>query len=306
MGNKKFRREHMRSYGFWSSAVQENICNSKVSIGGAGGDGYQLAVKLAMMGVENFNIADPEVFEEENSNRVPGAKQSNMGKNKAICLAEEIRDMRPNAKVQVFTDGITPDNVEEFVHGSDLTIDETELTRPEIGTALAREARKSGIPNLLAMNIGFAAVATSFAPNSRHTFEHMMGLSDNEPLDEIAEKSVDFSRCLPYIPTYADVDTFTAVMEGSPLPSISQGVDIASAMGSTQAFLHLAGDADSRRKAPIWAPRFQYADIYTGKSGTVHFPRLGYYAGVLTMMTRSKLNLNPKADYPGAIEQLQR
>ena len=311
------RPEYSRNLGFWSREEQAALCDSTVALGGAGGDGFQLGMKLAQMGVQRFRLADPEVFEPENSNRVPGATQSNMGRNKAEVLAETILDLRPDAEVVVYKEGLTVDNIEEFVHGADLTIDETELTYPEIGTALAREARKNNIPNLFVMNIGFAAVATSFAPGSLHSFERMMGLPEGAPLDEIAEQSVDFSRCLPYIPAYADLDTLRALTQDDKegaltvdetaedsskrlkvsLPSIAPGVDLASAMGSTEAFLHLARDAANKRRQPTWAPTFRYMDAYSGSAGTVPNARLGYYAGILTMATRSKLGVNPKASY---------
>lgn len=311
------RREYTRNYGFWNYAEQEALCDSTVALGGAGGDGFQLGTKLAMMGVRSFRLADPEVMEVENSNRVPGATTSNLGRNKAEVLAETILDLRPDATVEVYKEGLTLDNIEQFVAGADLTIDETELTYPEIGTALAREARKNGIPNLFVMNIGFAAVATAFRPEGKYTFERMMGFSSDMPLDEVAEQKVDFSHCLPYIPGYADLDTLLALTQDDKedalavderdedetkrmkvsLPSIAQGVDLASGMGSTEAFLHLTADVNNKRRQPVWAPRFRYMDAYTGKGGVVRNSRLGYYAGVLTMATRSKLGLNPKGEY---------
>ncbi len=292
--------EFARNYGFWNRPEQESLRDATVLLNGAGGDGAQLGYKLAMMGVGNIRVTDPEVFEPENSNRVFCATSSNMGRNKAEVLAEAIKDIRPETNVTAYSEGVTPDNISELMDGVTLSIDETELTYPHIGTAIAREARKNGIPNLFVMNIGFAAVATSFAPNGKYTFERMMGLPQGAPLDEIAEMEVDFSRCLPYIPEYGDLDTLLAVQNGAKLPSISQGVDMASALGTTEAFLHLAGGQGNRRKKPTWAPRFRYMDAYNGRSGTVRNAQLGYYAGALAMVARSRLGLNPRGDYKDA------
>ena len=313
------RPEFSRNQGFFNNPEQEALFNSTVALGGAGGDGFQLGTKLAMMGVRRFKLADPEVFERENANRVPGATAENLGRNKAEVLAETIKSLPQgeDIEVEVYKEGITADNIEEFVHGADLTIDETELTYPEVGTMLAREARRNNIPNLFVMNIGFAAVATSFHPQSDHTFESMMGFSDTAPLEKIAEQKVDFSRCLPYIPAYGDLDTFLALTQDDKegalntdeteldeskrskvsLPSISIGVDIASGMGSTEAFLHLTSGVDNHRRSPVWASKFLYMDTYSMNSGIVHNARLGYYAGVLMMAGRSKLGMNPRAEY---------
>lgn len=288
---------YKRNYGFWNEAEQEALGQSKVAIAGVGGDGFQLGIKLAMMGVVRFSIADPEVFEIENSNRVFGATSSSYGKNKAEVFSEMVHDIRPEATVDIYNDGVNQENVKEFMHDADLVLDESELTYLQIGTMIAREAREQRIPDLMVMNIGFCGIATSFHPQSRNTFEKMMGIAKNTPLDEVADMSVDFSRCLPYIPNYGDINSLIAVQEGASLPSISQGVDIASAIGSTEAFLHLTAGARNKRRKPTWAPRFRYMDAYNGTSGVINFSRASHYLGLAALATREQLGLNPRASY---------
>jgi len=309
---------YKRNYGFWSDAEQASLGQSKVSIGGVGGDGFQLGVKLAMMGVERFSAADPEEFEIENSNRVFGANSRTYGKNKAEVFRDTVLDIRPNATVEIYTEGVTRENVEEFMKDADLVLDESELTYPDVGTMIARQARKQQIPDLLVMNIGFAGIATSFHPQSKNTFEKMMGIPKDMPLEDIANMSVDLSRCLPYVPNYADFASLEAVQEslvaaqqnlvaaqegleavpkGASLPSISPGVDIASALGSTEAFLHLTAGVNNKRRNPTWAPRFRYMDAYNGKSGVINFPRVSHYLGLAAMVSRSQMHLNPRASY---------
>ncbi len=120
------------------------------------------------------------------------------------------------------------------------------------------------------------------------------------PLDEVAEQKLDISRCLPYLPTYADSRTLNAVASeaDAPLPSIAQGVDVASAMGASQAFLHLTSKVGNKReKGIIWAPKFAYMDALSLESGTTRFPRASFYARLGKMMTREKLGLNPRASF---------
>jgi len=291
------KQPYQRNYGFWNETEQELLSKAKVAIAGAGGDGFQLGYKLAMMGVRNFSIADPETFEPENSNRVFGATYGNSGKNKAEVFKEMVNDIRPDASVNIYTDGVNKDNIKEFMHGASLVLDESELTKLEIGTMIARTAREQNIPNLLVMNIGFAAIATSFRSNNGKTFEDIMGIPKNMPLDEVADMKVDFSRCLPYVPKYGDINTLIAVNDGAPLPSISQGVDIASAIGTTEAFLHITQGSNNHRRQPTWAPKFRYMDSYNGDSGVTRLPRLSHYLGLIAMLGGSKLGLNPRASY---------
>lgn len=298
--NNYFNKAHSRDYGFISNDELRVISEKKVAIAGVGGDGFQLGYNLAMAGVSNFSIADPENFELENSNRVIGATSSNIGRNKAEVFRDMVMDMRPNAKVDIYKDGVNKDNIEEFMYGSNLVLDETELTHLELGTMVAREARKNKIPDLFVMNLGFAALASSFHPEHGKTFEDIMGIPKGMPLDEVKDLTVDFSRCLPYLPNYGDINTLYAVQQGASLPSIIQGVDIAAAIGSTEVFLHLTSEVNNHRRSPVWAPKFRYMDAYNGEAGIIRNPRFSYYARLLTVLGRCGLGLNPVASYTDA------
>lgn len=292
---------YKRNLGFFSRAEQERIESSKVAIAGVGGDGFQLGLKMAMMGVEKFSIADPEVFEAENSNRVLGATALANGMNKAEIFRQRVLELRPEAQVDIYTDGVTEENVEAFMYGSNLVLDESELTYPHIGTIIAREARKQDVPVEIAMNIGFAGVVTSLKPSARFwTFERMMGLPKDMPLDEIKDLELDLGYALPYLPAYGDLDTLEAVQNGAPLPSITQGVDVASGIGSTEAFLHLIGGKKSgnHRREPIWNPRWAFYDSYSGEGGNrLHVGKSGYYKSIAKVAIHNMLNMSPKADY---------
>lgn len=269
--------EFARNYGFWDEEAQQRLLDTHAVIGGVGGDGYELGTKLARMGIGTITVADPEVFEAENKNRVPGAKDSTLNRNKAEVFAEEVSDINPDAKVTVFNEGITLDNIPEIITPDvGIVFDETELTHMELGTAIARRARKLGIPDVMVMNVGFAGQVTSFAPDSRHTFERMMGFRDDMPLDEVADLDVDFSRCLPYVPPYIDLDTFKAVVDGSPLPSIAAGVDVASSLGQSQTVLHLI-KSHGQRVHPVMSPTIAWQDSLTLRSGRTRHPRPSHY-----------------------------
>ncbi len=294
--------EFARNYGFWNEAEQQAIMNASVAIAGVGGDGFQLGQKLARMGVQSFDIADPEVFEAENINRVPGATNKTLGQNKAEVFRDMVHEINPEAKVRVYTDGITEDNVQEFMSRSTLVFDETELTHLDLGTMVSDEARRRSIPDVFIMNVGFAAQITSFHPEGRHSFRTMMGIPKDMPIDEVKDLKLDISRCLPSLPSYADMRTLEAVAndEDAPLPSISQGVDVASALGSSQAFLHMTKDVKNHRKDPIWAPRFGFMDSMTLESGVIRMPRTAFYRRLGTMMIREKLGINSSASFTKA------
>lgn len=290
--------EFSRNYGFWSEDEQIALMRSTVAIGGVGGDGFHLGLRLAAMGVARFDVADPEVFERENVNRVPGANESTYGRKKVDVFAEMVRNINPDADIRVFSDGVTSDNVEDFVSRADLVYDETELTHLDIGTVIARTARQRGIPDVMVMNIGFAGQVTSFHPNSRrHTFESFMGIPKGMPLDEVREQKLKLDHCVPYLPPYADLETLKAVENGADLPSIAQGVDIAAALGASQGFLHLVGPVNNKRPKPIWAPRVRFMDSLSGEAKTTRFPKISHYRYLTEMVLRNTMGVNPLGGY---------
>ncbi|MGA1835698.1 ThiF family adenylyltransferase [Herbiconiux sp. 11R-BC] len=297
--------EFARNYGFWNEAEQQALMGARVAIAGVGGVGFQVGLKLARMGVASFSIADPEDFEPQNANRVPGATTATYGRAKAEVFREQVREINPAAVVHIYRDGVTVENVGEFLDGATLVFDESETTHPEIGTTIARTARLLGIPDLLVVNVGFAAQVTAFHPRSRFTFERFMGLPAEASLEEIAASTVDYSRFLPYIPPYSDLRGLVAMTTDAPdgsrisLPSISPGVDLASAIGTTQAFLHLtaAAGVDNRRRKPIWAPRLAYLDAYSLRGRVLRAGRVAHLRHVLRAAVRDRFGRNPRAAY---------
>ncbi|MDQ1084567.1 molybdopterin/thiamine biosynthesis adenylyltransferase [Microbacterium proteolyticum] len=271
---------------------------STIAIAGAGGDGHDLALALAMMaGPAEIRIADPETFVPENSNRVAWAHTETYGRLKVDVLRESIQKIRPHTRVISYPEGVTPDNVDEFVRGANLVLDESELHYLQVGTALARAARRHGVSNLLVMNIGFGAIATSFAPRSRYTYERMMGLPPDITLEEAATRATALDRCVPYVPPYGDLATFRETVAGAPLPSVVQGVKAAVSLGATEALLHLTRRDANRRRSPVFAPYWAYTDPMTLRSGRVRAARASHWSGLAVLAGRSALGLNPRASY---------
>lgn len=292
-----------RNFGFFSKAEQQRLADVRVAIAGVGGDGFQLGEKLARMGISRFTVADPEVFEEENINRVTGARRSTLGRNKADVFRELVVDIHPNAQVRVFTEGVTASNVSSFAAGADLIVDESELTRLDIATMISREAHREATPVLMVLNIGFGAIGTSFLDGQSKTFEQVMGIPQGMPLAEVQELRPNFTRYLAHLPPYGDYNTLREVVAGAPLPSIAPGVDAACALGSTEAMLHLVRNTGNRRRQPTWAPRWRFLDAYQGRAGVVRWPRLAFYRGAAVLTVRTKLGLNPRGAYSVAERQ---
>ncbi len=295
--------EVFRNMGFWNETFQQAILDTKIAIGGQGGAGFLYGLELARIGVQNFTIADPEVFERVNGNRVLGVNECTIGLNKAEVFAEEVLKFNPDAKINILTDGVTEDNIEEFAYGANLILNATELSMPELGTMIARQARKIDVPVLDIEYIGYAAQVTSFHPRSKTTFERFMGIEggENAPLDEVKDQKINTSRFLAYLPPYADIKTLIEVQNGASLPSNMLGAGQATQLGVAETLKHIRtriGLNSTRNTKPIYAPKVRWYDAYSGESGVSSHPRISYYKHLARLVITNKLlRNNEEASY---------
>lgn len=75
--------------------------NIKVCVVGAGGIGFHVAKGLAMSGVTDIFVFDPDILEESNLNRLDLTTDF-IGKNKADVVREVIKSLRPLCNVKRF------------------------------------------------------------------------------------------------------------------------------------------------------------------------------------------------------------
>ncbi|GHV14087.1 hypothetical protein FACS1894219_09720 [Clostridia bacterium] len=282
--------EVRRNSGFMSAEQQQKILDSHISIAGCGGAGYNVALNLARTGVQNFRIADPEVFNLENINRVPGADTTTIGRNKAEVLAEDIFKINPDAHIVTYSDGISYDNATEFSHDADVIFEGIDINRPDLSTAVYRAARELGKAAVTGMEIGRAAITTSFDPDGKFTFEKFLGIRDDTPLDEI--RDLPLSSTVPYLPIYEDIETLYAVQKGEiSLPSMAESVSLETAMVVNQIARHIAPD---KTCPPTWANKWLYVDLGGAipKSGELTTGHLHYAKTLAFLAIRTALNLN--------------
>lgn len=302
--------EIYRNMGFWNEATQEALLDTELVIAGTGGTGNAVGMKAARLGIQRFKIADPEVFDQVNSNRVMGARVDTIGRNKAEVLKEDILAINPDAQVEVFPEGIDTDNIEDFLQTADIALNGLELTRPELGTMLARAARsrvsfdnghheKNPLPIIDVEYIGHAGQGTVFNPHSKFTFERIMGIEGGEqvPLDEVAEQTIDPSHYLAYLPPYGDLDTLKALKDGAPLPSNMLGAGVAADIALAEIVKLVRVRTGERGLKPSYAPMFRWYDAYTGEGGQTKHPRFSYHRHLASVVFRNMLHKEEQSSY---------
>ena len=128
----------------------EKLSRSSVAVVGIGGVGGIAAEALARSGVGRLLLVDGDIVEETNLNRQIVAFRSSIGRNKADVMAEQVRDINPEIKVEPHPVFFTND---EFpLEGLDYVLDAIDSADDKV--QLVKRCRDLGIPVISAMGAG--------------------------------------------------------------------------------------------------------------------------------------------------------
>lgn len=89
----------------------EKLKNAHVLIVGLGGIGSFAGEFIARAGVGTITLIDGDAFDITNKNRQLTALDSTIGRNKAVVLAERIKDINPDVKLNVVEEFVLPERV---------------------------------------------------------------------------------------------------------------------------------------------------------------------------------------------------
>jgi tRNA threonylcarbamoyladenosine dehydratase len=140
-----------RNKNFITSEEQEKLYNTTIGIAGLS-VGSNIAIALSLMGAcRKMKLADPDVIAPSNLNRII-TDFTSVGINKAIAIARYIYQLNPYAEIEIFKEGINKKNIEEFLKGLDILIEE--LDDIEIKIEIRKLARRKKIPVIMATDNG--------------------------------------------------------------------------------------------------------------------------------------------------------
>ncbi|MCD4743193.1 MAG: ThiF family adenylyltransferase [Desulfobacteraceae bacterium] len=222
-----------RNLGIFSLAEQDKIMESRIAIPGLGGVGGQHLVTLARAGFGKFNIADFDQFEPVNFNRQYGAKVSQLNQPKIDVMYKEAMDINPFLDIKQFPDGISEQNIDEFLDGVDLVADGMDFFNFDIRRLLFNKAREKKIPVITAGPLGFSAAMLVFMPDDGMSFDQYFDITDKLNLEEklirffigLAPKATQAS--------YIDIDFIS--MKNQKGPSMGAGCQLCSAVVAAEA-----------------------------------------------------------------------
>lgn len=130
---------------------QEKFYNYRVAIAGLSVGSHPALAIATMGGARTIKIADADEVSGPNLNRLR-YDCSTLGKNKAHLVANHILQLNPYADVHIYDKGVTPENMDEFLDGVDVVIEEVDFLPMKV--MLREAAKKKGLPLIMATDNG--------------------------------------------------------------------------------------------------------------------------------------------------------
>lgn len=131
----------------------DRLADCSVLVFGVGGVGSYVCEGLARAGVGALTIVDKDVVDVTNINRQIPALNSTVGRPKAVVMAERIRDIDPDCRVETREMFFMPDKPDDIAFASyDYVVDAVDTVTAKI--YIIERARQAGVPVISSMGTG--------------------------------------------------------------------------------------------------------------------------------------------------------
>ncbi len=249
--------EFSRNIGLLSEHEQAQLLQARVAVVGAGGVGGLHILTLARLGLGKFNIADPDNFEAANVSRQFGAANSTYGRNKAEVLAEMVKDINPQAEVTIFTEGVTEQNLNEFLGDSKVLVDGIDFFEFTTRRKIFIAAREKGIYAVTCAPLGFGSTLQTFSPDGMD-FDTYFGTNENQSYERNLAAFAAGLAPNPYHISYLDVSKVRMTEKTG--PAVAPACTLAASLLSTEVVKIITG---SQKVYAV--PHYIQIDMYKRK-----------------------------------------
>ncbi len=197
-----------RNIGWMTAEEQLTLAGKKVAIAGMGGVGGSHLLTHTRLGIGNFNIADFDTFELANFNRQAGATIDKINQPKAATLETMAKAINPELNINAFKEGVTEDNIDEFLDGVDIYIDGLDFFELDIRRKVFAACYKKDIPAVTAAPLGMGVALLIFLPG-KMSFEQYFCLEGLTSIEQQIRFLVGLSPAMlqrPYLVDKSRVD----------------------------------------------------------------------------------------------------
>ncbi len=246
-----------RNIGWVTEAEQQTLRGARVAIAGLGGVGGAHLLTLARLGIGRFHLADFDRFEVHNFNRQAAAFMSTVGEPKVEVVARMATDINPEAEVRCFNQGVTSENIHEFLRDVDIYVDGIDFFAIQARRMVFAACHERNIPAVTAAPLGMGVSLLVFMPG-RMSFEDYFRLEGCSRQEQFARFIAGLSPAMlqrNYLAVPEAVD-----FQAQKGPSTVMACDLCAGVAGTTVLKLLLGRGPVR--AAPWAMQF---DAYRQK-----------------------------------------
>ncbi|MHB1186274.1 ThiF family adenylyltransferase [Thiobacillus sp.] len=274
-----------RNIGWVTRQEQITLRSKRIAIAGLGGVGGVHLLTLCRLGIGGFHLSDYDAFSLVNFNRQAGASVSTLGQVKLDVMTRQALDINPELVVRGFANGVTAENLDDFLDGVDLYIDGLDFFAFEARRRVFDACARKGIPAVTAAPLGMGAAVLNFLPGEM-SFEEYFRLADGP------EAEMPLRFLLGLAPTRLQmrylVDPSAIDLANHKGPSTIMACQLCAGVAATEALKILLGRGTVRA-----APKGYHFDAYRNKLALTWRPggNSNLLQRVLIALAKRKLGL---------------
>lgn len=213
---------------------------------------------LVRIGIGSLKIADPEEFAYSDLNRQQGSVYTTVGSKKVEVIQQALKSINPYVWIYGFPEGLTENNLENFLEGVSLVIDGLDFFCLSIRKSLFDACRKRGLYILSCPIFGFGTSLAVFSPEGP-SFDKFFGPI---PKQIDTKYAMNFGRSFfPSFPKYINLAAYLEAMQkNKPIPSFATSCTLSGAVTAAEAVFILLN-----KKKPICVPLIRHYDLFDSK-----------------------------------------
>lgn len=243
-----------RNIGWLTQEEQQQLRHKRVAIAGLGGVGGIHLLTLCRLGIGKFHLADFDTFDLVNFNRQAGAAMSTLGLSKLEVMIKQARDINPEIEIKKYSDGVTAQNVDDFLKDVHIFIDGLDFFAFQARQQVFATCAELGIPAVTAAPLGMGAAVLNFLPGG-------MSFADYFCLDHGSETEKPLRFLLGLSPARLQmrylVDPAAVDLANKKGPSTIMACQLCAGVAATEALKILLGRGPVRK-----APKGYHFDAY--------------------------------------------
>ena len=257
MGDFDYETAFDRNIGWVTREELALLRGKRVAIAGLGVVGGSHLLTLTRLGIGAFNLAELGTFELANFNRQAGATLRSVGRPKLDVLAELALDVNPELQLRRFPQGLTAENVPEFLAGADVYLDALDFFAIDIRRRVFSAALAKGIPVVTAAPLGMGVALLTFLPGHM-TPDEYFGWADVPEHEQLLRFLLGLSPAMLQVGYLADPSAVDLARHRG--PSTPMACDLCAGVAATHVLKLLLG-----RGELVAAPRGLHFDAYRNR-----------------------------------------